>query len=159
MFLQPLVWQSPHLLSQGCNLVANWLGGKKLKFGIRIGHNKYGRQGVVFGKVRWYNGHIQAGWIWPMECQRAVMKHIIYTHTCTLTRTSPAGAITSSGRWDYLAILSCRAILGCSWKFTLCPCVFFPPPLSLFLSPSLPFSLVTFLDRPIFQAPDIGDYK
>lgn len=80
------------------------------------------------------------------------------------TQASPAGAITSSGRRDYLALLSCRAILGCSWKFTLCPCVrvffFLHSPLSLFL-PFFPpsFSLVTFLDRPIFQAPDIGDYK
>lgn len=144
MCLQPLVQQSPHLLLQGFNLVANWLErrGEKLKVEIRNGHNKYGRRGEAFEKVRWYDGCFQAV---PFltngvseACQEA---HITHRHAHRHTYTSPAGAITGSGRRDYLAILSCRAILGCSWKFTLCPCVFFPLSRSLspfsFLPPSL----------------------
>lgn len=164
MFLQPLVRQSPHLLSQGCNLVANWLedGGKNWKLKLEMviintggGVEALERSGDMTGASRLGRSDqwSVSGLSWSAS----------YTHTYMRidTHTSPAGAITGSGRRDYLAILSCRAILGCSWKFTLCPCVFFPLSLSLsfVLSSSLPLSLVTFLDRPIFQAPDIGDYK
>lgn len=159
MCLQPLVRQSPHLLLQGCNLVANWLedGGKnwKLKLEMVI-INTVGvvkslkRSGDMTGASR-----LERSDQW---CVGGLSGSAHYRHTQTCT-SEPCRAITGVRRADYLAILSCTAILPCSWKFTLCPCVF-PLSLSLFLPFFPPFvSLVTFLDRPIFQAPDIGDYK
>lgn len=149
MCLQALVQQSPHLLSQGCNLVANWLedGGKNWKLKLEMvivniggGARTRERSGDMTGASSLHRSDQWSvrGLIWSTKYTR------IFAHRHARarghTQASPAGAITSSGRRDYLALLSCRAILGCSWKFTLCPCV-----RVFFFSSLSPFSLSSFL--------------
>lgn len=136
MYLQSLVQQSPHLLVRGCNLVANWLedGGRNWKLKLEMVIINSGRGlGCVSGEVTGATSMHQYDQVWV---SRLVVKSRLRTHMATQALRGPSPAMADEINSVFL---SSKEILGCSWKFSLWPCVPSTPLLPPSCLPSFSF--------------------
>lgn len=156
MCLQALVQQSPHLLSQGCNLVANWLedGGKNWKLKLEMvivniggGARTRERSGDMTGASSLHRSDQWSvrGLIWSTKYTRIFAHRHARADTHTLALQGPSQAVEDEITSLFWAAEQFSDVLGNSHCALVCVCVFFfftLPFLSFFLS-SLPPSLLS----------------